>query len=230
MPDSPAPPPPPAGAAPTAPGGTPAGSVGSVGSGRSPGPSPRRRRLLDAAVAVLAAEGLRGLTHRAVDRAASLPEGTCSAYLRTRSALQLAVAEHVSGALVRDVDALAEALRADPRCDGVGETLDLLLRWLDHPELLVARLELTMAARRDAELMALLAEERARLVDVVAGVRARGGHGAGPGAGHARAEAIVAAYDGLLIAALAKPAAARRPFLREALEVLREGLTPAPEA
>ena len=49
--------------------------------------SPRRRLLVDAAIEVVAAHGLRGLTHRAVDREAGLPEGSCSAYLRTRHAM-----------------------------------------------------------------------------------------------------------------------------------------------
>ena len=191
--------------------------------------SPRRRQLVDAAVTVLAAEGLRGLTHRAVDRAAGLPEGSCSAYLRTRSALQQALAEHVSGLLHADVDALAERLRADPGRDGLAAALDLMLHWLDGPDLLVARLELTMAARRDAVLTRLLGDQRARLVDVVAGVLAAvAARTADGGVPHDRrnAEALVAAYDGLLIAALAKPPHARRPFLREALGLLRTGLAP----
>ncbi|MCB0908546.1 MAG: TetR family transcriptional regulator, partial [Nocardioidaceae bacterium] len=58
--------------------------------------TPRRRQLLDAAQAVIADEGLKGLTHRAVDRRAGLPEGSCSAYLRTRQALQAALAAHVA--------------------------------------------------------------------------------------------------------------------------------------
>jgi DNA-binding transcriptional regulator YbjK len=41
----------------------------------------------DAAIEVIAAEGMRGLTHRAVDRAAGLPAGSTSYYARTRSAL-----------------------------------------------------------------------------------------------------------------------------------------------
>jgi DNA-binding transcriptional regulator YbjK len=185
--------------------------------------TPRRRQLLDAGVAVLAAEGLRGLTHRAVDRAAGLPEGSCSAYLRTRSALQRALAEDVSGRLVADVDALAERLRSDPGCDGVSAALDLLLRWLDGPDLLLARLELTLAARRDPELAGVLSDHRARLVDVVADVTA-GAPGTDRARDHGRAEALVAAYDGLLIAALAKPATERSPFLRQALDLLRGGL------
>ncbi|MEV6447662.1 TetR/AcrR family transcriptional regulator [Amycolatopsis sp. NPDC051716] len=43
--------------------------------------------IADAAIAVIAAEGMRGLTHRAVDRAAGLPVGSTSYYARTRAAL-----------------------------------------------------------------------------------------------------------------------------------------------
>ncbi|WP_171165793.1 TetR/AcrR family transcriptional regulator [Streptomyces sp. I05A-00742] len=61
----------------------------------------RRTVLADAALAVLADEGMRGLTHRAVDRAADLPLGTTSAYFRTRRALL--------DALVRRLVALDQA-------------------------------------------------------------------------------------------------------------------------
>nr|WP_202438744.1 TetR family transcriptional regulator [Streptomyces sp. SID8356] len=47
----------------------------------------------DAAIAVLAAEGGRGLTHRAVDRAAGVPDGTTKNYFPTRDAVLRAVAE-----------------------------------------------------------------------------------------------------------------------------------------
>ena len=43
--------------------------------------------MADAAIAVLADHGGRGLTHRAVDQAAGLPAGTTSNYARTREAL-----------------------------------------------------------------------------------------------------------------------------------------------
>ncbi|SDL36900.1 hypothetical protein SAMN05421869_12541 [Nonomuraea jiangxiensis] len=39
------------------------------------------------AIRLLAAEGMRGLTHRAVDRAADLPDGSTPYYVRTRQAL-----------------------------------------------------------------------------------------------------------------------------------------------
>lgn len=47
----------------------------------------RRTFLADAALDVLADDGIRGLTHRAVDRRAAMPPGTTSAYFRTRAAL-----------------------------------------------------------------------------------------------------------------------------------------------
>jgi hypothetical protein len=50
-------------------------------------PSARTRQVGDAAIAVLADQGARGLTHRAVDQAAGLPPGTTSNYARTREAL-----------------------------------------------------------------------------------------------------------------------------------------------
>jgi AcrR family transcriptional regulator len=70
-------------------------------------PSARTRQVGDAAIAVLAEHGARGLTHRAVDQAAGLPPGTTSNYARTRAALltlvlnridELDTAEAISGA------------------------------------------------------------------------------------------------------------------------------------
>jgi DNA-binding transcriptional regulator YbjK len=53
---------------------------------------PTRPELVaDAAVTVLARDGLRGLTHRAVDAEAGLPHGSTSNYFRSRSALLKAV-------------------------------------------------------------------------------------------------------------------------------------------
>jgi AcrR family transcriptional regulator len=75
-------------------------------------PSARTRQIGDAAIAVLAEHGARGLTHRAVDQAAGLPPGTTSNYARTRAALltlaltridELDTAEATGGADVVDV-------------------------------------------------------------------------------------------------------------------------------
>jgi DNA-binding transcriptional regulator YbjK len=51
----------------------------------------RQEQVLDAAIAVLGAQGMRHLTHRAVDAEAGLPQGSTSNYFRTREALVTAV-------------------------------------------------------------------------------------------------------------------------------------------
>jgi DNA-binding transcriptional regulator YbjK len=204
-------------------------SVTSAASPQSPGRqlTPRRRELLGAAVRVVADEGLRGLTHRAVDRRAGLPEGSCSAYFRTRQALQLAVTEYVAATLAADVDALGAELVA---CSGdearaVTLTLALFERWLDERDLILAKLELSLEAPRNPAVAEVLTASRTRLVGVVEGLLSQTARGRGG----ARAEALVASFDGLLIAALQRPQPERRPFLSTSLALVLHSLT-APEA
>lgn len=54
-----------------------------------------RERSLRAAIELLAAEGIRGLTHRRVDERAGLPEGSTSNAFRTREALLVGVTTHM---------------------------------------------------------------------------------------------------------------------------------------
>ena len=56
----------------------------------------RRAVLADAAIDVVAEEGMRALTHRAVDARAVLPTGTTSAYFRTRQALLTALVRRLA--------------------------------------------------------------------------------------------------------------------------------------
>lgn len=56
----------------------------------------RRAEIADAAITTLARDGMRGLTHRAVNRAAGLPEGSASYYFRTRQALLQATVERLA--------------------------------------------------------------------------------------------------------------------------------------
>ena len=192
----------------------------------STGLTPRRRELLQAAQQVVADEGLRGLTHRAVDRRAGLPEGSCSAYFRTRRALQTALTEYVVDALAADVSALAEELRG---CSGDSDravelTTGLFARWLDERQLLRAKLELSLEGPRDPELAALLAASRSQLVGVVAGIM----NAADRPHGDARAETLCASFDGILLAGLSKPDAERRGFLARSLGVLMGSLAGPP--
>lgn len=55
----------------------------------------RRTELADAALAVVASKGLKGLTHRAVDAEAGAAVGTTSNYFRSRAALVAAAVDRV---------------------------------------------------------------------------------------------------------------------------------------
>ncbi|MEW2193340.1 TetR/AcrR family transcriptional regulator [Streptomyces microflavus] len=117
----------------------------------------RRDRLRDAAIAVLAEEGGRGLTHRAVDRAAEVPDGTTKNYFPTRDAVLRAVAERC----LEQYLALTAQLAAGPG-PADREGLTALFRTLlenvagpGRPRLL-ACLELQAEAARRPWLSALL--------------------------------------------------------------------------
>ena len=185
--------------------------------------SPRRRDILTAATTVLARQGNRGLTHRAVDREAGIPEGSSSAYFRTRDALLGALGDFVADRMAVDVEALGVRLAGCPGDHerAVAEVSRLFSRWLDEPDLLTARLELTVAATRDPGLAARFTQWRDDLVAMVREVLATAGKDGG-----ASADALVAALDGVLLASLLQPARRRRRFVAESVELLLADLGP----
>lgn len=77
--------------------------------------------LADAALDVLADEGMRGLTHRAADRRAGMPPGTTSAYFRTRAALLAGLVTRLVQVDQAELQAMAEEL---PPLRTVGELVD----------------------------------------------------------------------------------------------------------
>ncbi|MFH8729005.1 TetR/AcrR family transcriptional regulator [Streptomyces termitum] len=99
--------------------------------------SDRRTLLAHAALDVLADEGMRGLTHRAVDRRAALPPGTTSAYFRTRAALLTGLVTLLVRLDQEELRATAERL---PPLRTAGELVDGLA--------LLARQRLTGEGRR----------------------------------------------------------------------------------
>jgi DNA-binding transcriptional regulator YbjK len=127
--------------------------------------------IADAGLRLIAREGLRGLTHRAVDAEAGLPTGSTSYYLRKRDDLIAAC-----------VRSLAEINLAEIAATGVadrpmtGEQLadlgaELMWHWItvdSHRRL--ARYELMLHSRRRPELAALLADAGDRLRAAVAAV------------------------------------------------------------
>lgn len=168
-------------------------------------PQHRRRVVADAALAVLAGAGSRGLTHRAVDAHAGLPAGSTSYYHRSRVALLTACVQRLveldhadldlMGPLVtaRDPGALADAMAA------------VLLGWLTGDRTRhLARYELSLEAVRRPELAVELhrggAEIRGRVADVLAGFGA-------PEPGR-QAALLVACVDGILFDGVAGARAA----------------------
>ncbi|CAL9442201.1 hypothetical protein SUDANB121_02285 [Nocardiopsis dassonvillei] len=83
----------------------------------------RRRALADAAIALLAAEGVHGLTHRAVEARAGVPAGTATNYFRSREALLVAAAERVLELHLADMAAATEGM-AGPT--GADELIDMI--------------------------------------------------------------------------------------------------------
>src|SRR5262249_46847716 len=100
----------------------------------APARSARMELLLGSALTVVSEQGLRGLTHRAVDREAGLPEGSCSAYLRTREALVLGLTEYVAERVAGHVRDLADELSGGALDDdrAVETVTRFILRWLDE--------------------------------------------------------------------------------------------------
>jgi DNA-binding transcriptional regulator YbjK len=88
-----------------------AGSRDELGERRA-GHRSRRPLLADAAITVLAREGGRGLTHRAVDREAHVPEGTTKNYHPTRQSLLEAVAARMAETHRAAVERLRETTPA----------------------------------------------------------------------------------------------------------------------
>jgi DNA-binding transcriptional regulator YbjK len=129
---------------------------------RSAGPA-RTELIADAALALLSERGMRGLTHRAVDETAGLPQGSTSNYARTRLALLEAavrrLAEREASALLPGETPGSAGAGGEP--GGERESLVAALalalhRYLtgENRHLLVARYELALEATRRPELRA----------------------------------------------------------------------------
>ncbi|MFJ8308746.1 MULTISPECIES: TetR/AcrR family transcriptional regulator [unclassified Streptomyces] len=126
----------------------------------------RRTALVDAAIEVLAREGARGLTFRAVDAEAGVPAGTSSNYFTSRDDLFTQAGRHIHVRMAPAPEAVAEAMRPGPSRElyaslmhwqvrrmtaertGYLAMLELRLEATRRPAL---RAELTRAIRADLE-------------------------------------------------------------------------------
>lgn len=112
----------------------------------------RRRLLADAGLSVLAQEGARGLTHRAVDRAAQVPTGTASNYFRTREALITGLVERIGERLSPSAEFLEEREGRAPSEKLFADYLQgIIERLLAEPDVTIALFELRLESRRRPE-------------------------------------------------------------------------------
>lgn len=171
-------------------------------------PRPGHKALLDAAIAIVAQRGLRGLTYRAVSHAAGVTHTLVSHHFGSRDAL-------VSEALAASVQTLEHA--AITRPGGLRDFAAELPEFIDSSEnLLVFQYELTMEARRRHELMG---DIQAMYSDVLEAVRGKlEQFGADP-RDEAFGRVVLAAIDGLILQQLVF---GDRAQTDEAITVLQE--------
>jgi len=132
--------------------------------------SARRAALLDAAIEVLAREGARGLTFRAVDAEAAVPVGTATNYFSSRDELFMQVGLRFYERLEPDAGVLAAGLAGPRDHDRVTELMhDVVNRVSAFRSGYLALLELRLESTRRPELRRLLSE-RIR-ADVDANIR-----------------------------------------------------------
>ncbi|MFJ6655571.1 TetR/AcrR family transcriptional regulator [Streptomyces sp. NPDC091377] len=202
------------------------GSIGPTGPAGSPA-SARAELVADTAIALLAERGMRGLTHRAVDEAAGLPQGSTSNVARSRQALlELAVRRHAE----REARVLALGEMPDPR-GGVeslvsGLALAVHRSLTDHRTLLISRYELALEATRRPELRAYYDATGAVFRDQLAAMVT----GLGSTAPDRHALSLIAWADGLMFSCAAGSFSTRVPSLEEVRAGLRELVTGMLEA
>jgi AcrR family transcriptional regulator len=113
----------------------------------------RRTALLDAAIEVLAGEGSRGLTLRAVDKAAGVPPGTASNYFANRAELLGQVMRRTRERLTPDPSEVADTMKAAPSRELVTTLMvQLVERMRRERSTHLAMLELRLEATRRPEL------------------------------------------------------------------------------
>jgi DNA-binding transcriptional regulator YbjK len=138
----------------------------------------------DTAIAVLAEQGARGLTHRAVDRAAGLADGSTSNHARTREALLMCALTRITQLEAADAAAVTsqDAQQAAPPSVALDEGADPaallaapIAEMLHHGltrgrTRLLARYELALESTRRPELRAIYDEASRPFRDPVAGL------------------------------------------------------------
>lgn len=117
----------------------------------------RRRTIADAGLAVLARDGSRGLTHRAVDVVAGVPTGTTSNYFRSRDALIEGLVERIGERLGPTPADLERRASGAPGPELFADYIrDIVRRLSDDRDVTIALFELRLESSRRPEVAAVL--------------------------------------------------------------------------
>lgn len=163
----------------------------------------RRRRLLDAAIDLMASVGARGLTFRGVDERAGVPTGTTSNYFASRDALLHAMCDHIFERLRPDPEHVARRLAEAPpsRDHETVMMLDILDRAAADRAGYLAFFELRMEAARSPHLAETFSARFRANLDAITADHVEGGFPGGP----QTAVVLYLAMSGLLFEHLTLP-------------------------
>jgi AcrR family transcriptional regulator len=189
-----------------------------------PPPNTRRRaELADAAIALLASDGVHGVTHRAVEKRAGLPVGTASNYFRSREALLVAAAERVGELHYADMATAGPGRGGDTRERAVALIAGSLHEAATtHRDRYLAIFELRLESLRRPALATALSGLLRRSVAVTTGHHADLGLDIPPDV----VPAMVALYGGALFTLVSAPPGEVTPDLTRdlAAAIVRAGL------
>lgn len=119
----------------------------------------RRTELADAGLRILAREGARGLTHRAVDDEADVPKGTTSNYFRSRDDVVAGLVNRIGERLAPDPEVHAQLGTQTPSAALFADYVrDIVSRLLGNPEVTLALFELRLEASRRPEIRDVLGD------------------------------------------------------------------------
>lgn len=113
--------------------------------------------IADAGLGVLAHHGARGLTHRAIDQAASLPNGTTSNYFRSRTALVEGLVDRIGERLTPTAREIEQRNAATPSPALFADYIrDIVRRLTSESDVTLALFELRLESNRRPDVAALL--------------------------------------------------------------------------
>ncbi|MFE3262208.1 TetR/AcrR family transcriptional regulator [Nocardia sp. NPDC059091] len=119
----------------------------------------RRNALLDGAIEVLARDGARGLTFRAVDKEAAVPAGTASNYFANRDDLLVQVGNRYYERLIPSEETMAQVTVGERTRAKITELMtEVVERVATFRTGYLAQLELRLEAARRPELQTLLTQ------------------------------------------------------------------------